>query len=351
VEEKQTVHARKPTVLAYNIYKEPDIVNLEEISVEEFVKRVTTLREGYTLFEAEILQDKDYDLRAESMEYDLPTAKSAEEIINKEDPYTSDTQIWEDTPFDEFKNIGPYLSRFHSDSKLIEKYVNLWGNWHAGIFIEALSEESLINHLRSLLLVNMPNDGEVYYRLQEPRKLAGILKALDSTERLIELLGPIKTIMWQQNCGADTKYFQINNPKPQVIENNMGWFSFTQSEKDNIDKAETTWYKRSIISTVLNNIEKDAPHVHHLKKYKSEEIERILENGYKAAYKKNIRSEKGLRFFLINTLFYPEIMNSKDASRIANQDLWLESKKINLLKNMLETHKKYIKEGKNNVGS
>ena len=283
----------------------------KEITVDELVSYVSELNDGYSLFEAEIIQDQDYDLQAESLEYDLPEAKSANDLINEVDPYTSDTQIWEDTPFKDFKDIGPYLSRFHSESKIIDKYVSLWGDWHAGVFIDAISEEALISHLRSLLLVNMPEDGEVHYRFQEPRKLAGILNALDSKERLSELLGPIKRVFWQQNCGADKAYFFIENPNPQINEQEMAWFDFTETEKQKINAAELAWYKRSIVSTVQKSIEDDADYSQHLKKYKPEEIEQFLDNGYDAAHKKNIRSEEGLRFFLINTMFYPEFMNSK----------------------------------------
>lgn len=240
------------------------------------------------------------------------------------------------------------FSRFNSGSKLIEKYISHWGNWHAGIFIELTetaeateitSEESLINHLRSLLLVEMPEDGEVHYRFQETRKLAGILKALDSKERLSELLGPIKRLLWQQNCGADKTYFQVENPQQQeTTEKPMGWFNFTQTEKEKIDIAELAWYKRSIVSTVQQKIKEDASNTQHLQKYKPEEIEKFLDNGYDAAHRKNIRSEEGLRFFLINTLYYPEFMNSKEIARIAAQNLWLEPKKINLIRTQLNDY-------------
>lgn len=84
-------------------------MKLEEISAEELEQRVADLKEGYSLFEAEIMQDKDYDLQAESLENELPEAKSASDLINEVDPYTIDMQIWEDTPFGDFKHIGPYL--------------------------------------------------------------------------------------------------------------------------------------------------------------------------------------------------------------------------------------------------
>ena len=313
-------------------------MKLKEITAEALEEHVAGLKDGYALFEAEILQDNDYDLKAKSLENELPEALSASEIIDEVDSHTIDTQVWEDTPFEDFKNIGPHLSHFHAGSKLIKKYLTLWGDWHAGVFIDALSEDSLIAHLRSLLLVNLGTEGEVHYRLQETRKLAGILESMDTAERISELLGPIKSIAWQQNCGADKSYFMIENPNPHENPQKMGWFNFSHSEEQKINTASATWYKKSIISTVLDKIEKDPESTQHLAKYKPEEIEKILDNGYKSAQKKNIQTEEGLRFFLINSLLYPEFMNGKDAARIANQDLWLEPKKINLLKDMLETY-------------
>ena len=310
-----------------------------EITAKEFKKKLASLEDGYTLFEAEILQDSDYEQRAKLLDDELPEAKSASEIIGEVDPHTIDTQIWEDTPFDDFKNIGPHLSHYHGNTKLIEKYLSLWGDWHVGVFVDALSEDALIDHLRSLLLVNMPEEGEVHYRLQESRKLAGIINALDSEERVSTLLGPIKSMVWQQNCGADQAYFQVQNPNPHETNDSMGWFSFTPSEKQKIDKAELIWFKRSIVSSVLKTVENDATQVEHLKKYKPEEIESFLDNGYEAARKKKIYSEDGLRFFLINSLYYPEFMNDKDAARIVNQEHWVESKRLNQLKEMLESYK------------
>lgn len=313
-------------------------MKIKEITAEELKQHVVSLENGYALFEAELLQDNDYDLKAESLEHELPEALSASELIDEVDPYTIGTQIWEDTPFDDFKNIGPHLSKFHTGSKLIEKYLSLWGDWHAGVFIDAISEDSLIAHLRSLLVVNLGTEGEVHYRLQETRKLAGVLESMDSEERLSELLGPIKTIVWQKNCGADKSYFIVENPNPHETNQEMGWFSFSQTEEKKINTASSAWYKRSIVSTVQDKIKKDPKSTKHLTKYKPKEIEKFLDNGYDAAQKKNIKTEEGLRFFLINSLYYPEFMNGKDAARIANQDLWLEPKKINLLKEMLETY-------------
>jgi len=310
-----------------------------EITAKEFKKKLANLEDGYALFEAEILQDNDYEQRAKLLEYELPEAKSASDIISEVDPHTIDTQIWEDTPFDDFKNIGPHLSHYHAGTKLIEKYLSLWGDWHVGVFVDALSEDTLIEHLRSLLLVNMPEEGEVHYRLQESRKLAGIINALDSEERVSTLLGPIKSMVWQQNCGADKTYFQVQNPNPHETNNEMGWFSFTPSEKQKIDKAELIWFKRSIVSSVLKTVENDEKHVEHLKKYKPEEIESFLDKGYEVARNKKIYSEDGLRFFLINSLYYPDFMNSKDAARIVSQEHWLEPKKLNQLKEMLDNYK------------
>jgi len=163
--------------------------------------------------------------------------------------------------------------------------------------------------------------------------------ALDSEERVSTLLGPIKSMVWQQNCGADKTYFQVQNPTPHETNNKMGWFSFTPSEKQKIDKAELIWFKRSIVSSVLKTVENDEKHVEHLKKYKPEEIESFLDKGYEVARNKKIYSEDGLRFFLINSLYYPDFMNSKDAARIVSQEHWLEPKKLNQLKEMLENYK------------
>lgn len=316
---------------------------VKKLSKDEFAEYTAQLNNGYTLFESELLQDGDYDKQAKELEkkhsHDLPKSKTAEELIEAIDPYTFHSRIWEDTLFDEFQHNGPILSYFSEPTPLAEHYLNEWGHWHAGVFIETLNEAALVRHLQSLLLVKLGSEGEVHYRLQEPRKLSGVLNAFDNEQRISELLGPIKAITWQQNCGADTNYYQVSNLTPHETQQQIGWFTFSHDEQKKIDDWDNQWYKRSIVSTLEKEIEQNPKHTQHLANYSTKEIENILDKGFNVAKKNNIQDEENLRFFILNSLLYPEFMNSKEAGRITAQDLWLEPKKISLLKEKLALYK------------
>jgi len=187
-------------------------------------------------------------------------------------------------------------------------------------------------------MVTIPEEGEVHYRIQETRKLSTILAAIESEERLSQLLGPIKSMAWIQNYGAEKLYFHIENPFPKLTTKNNGWFSFTTTEKRKIDTDEFALYKKNLAREVMNEIKRNPQRFRHLKTHQQETIESSFESSIAIARKRNIVSETGLSFFLMNDLYYPELMTSKDATTIAEKKQWPESKRTHQLGEMIKQH-------------
>lgn len=309
------------------------------IDSETFEQNIASFKKSFAVFESELLENQYFDQQLKENPQQYPTPQKADLIINKIDRYAFCSQLWENSDFDGFKDQGPIFVEFEPPSPLVEKYLSEWGNTNVGIFIQATSREALIKHLQSIFMVDMPDDGQVYHRLQESRKLAGVLQSLND-ERFSQLLGPIHHIYWQENCGKDIRYYQAENVNPYEHSQQAGWFHFTRQERDGIDAAELSWYKRSILSEIIFNIEQKLTHTLHLQKYTKDDLTAILESGYNTASMLNIKSSEGLRFFLLNSLYYPNIMNSKPASSIVQENC-PESKKIKQLKDLLSQHENH----------
>ena len=75
-------------------------MHIKEITADALKQHVASLKDGYSLFEAEALQDYDYDRRAKSLTDELPEALSASQqldnhtLINKNQPFVIFVSYW-----------------------------------------------------------------------------------------------------------------------------------------------------------------------------------------------------------------------------------------------------------------
>lgn len=313
-------------------------MRVEQVSSDQMSEYLARMPKAYFLFESAQLEEADYDHRLAQSNHELPIKKTARDLVNEIDPYTIDTLLWEDTVFNEFKYSGPIVCQYHQGSKIPEAMFAMWGNWNLGLLIDAVSKKSLIQHLRSLLMVQMPQDGEVRYRLQETRKLAGIINSLCDEDRVSEFLGPIKSICWQQNCGPEKTFMRVINPSAHETHNSTGWFSFSEEEKKRIQASSLAWFKRSILNSILKDIETDNSKTHRLNKFTPKQLEQIIEKGYAAALLNKISSQLGVTFFVRAHMLHPEFMTDLVTKQILTHESWSEKRKIHALKAMLKSH-------------
>ena len=143
---------------------------------------------------------------------------------------------------------------------------------------------------------------------------------------------------WQQNCGPEKLYQRIENPDVHEKNYPVGWFAFTESEVHEIQKSNIAWFKRGLLNTIVHDVQAKNSKTHRLNRYTPKELEHIIEQGYEAAIRNNICSQKAISFYVHSHLFYPEFMTDSVTAQIVNHDTWLESRKIRTLKTLLKDH-------------
>jgi len=309
-------------------------MRVSQVSKDQLLQLTKGLTEGYFLFDSKLLENSDYDARQEADPHAMPVQITARDLIDQVDKYTTDTMLWESTFLDDHKEAGPLLIHFFNESKLLDMHISRWGHWNVGVVLEADSEIDLAKHLRSLLMVEMPGDGQVRFRFYETTKLALILNSLGCKERISQILGPIKTMYWQENCGPGITYWKIENPIPSQDLNTCGWFAFTKEEKKKISDASVSWFKRSVLNEVLERLKLESKITNRLAVYTPKELETILNKGYESALERNISSQDGIRFYLLTYFFNPGFMKDVQTMNVVNNNKLSEISRVQELKEM-----------------
>lgn len=159
---------------------------------------------------------------------------------------TSKRWVWSDTFLDEHETDGPLLVELDSNSPLIPYYIDNWSIENSAVVIKTpYSMELLIQHLQSLILIMLPDSTQAKMRLQEPRKLAGILNSMQKDTDYIALMGPIQEIIWRENCGKQSRWLGALNEQthePKHTKDDMFWFQFQQEHMDIINTNEALYF-------------------------------------------------------------------------------------------------------------
>ncbi|MBF0235755.1 MAG: DUF4123 domain-containing protein [Desulfamplus sp.] len=99
--------------------------------------------------------------------------------------------LFEGEQAEELIGVGPYLVAFSKPSDLLESIIEKgWGNsW--GIFISSDADfKTLLTHFRQLLIVQLEEGEQVYFRYYDPRVLRVYLPTCDE-DQLQQLFGPV----------------------------------------------------------------------------------------------------------------------------------------------------------------
>ncbi|MCF6190066.1 MAG: DUF4123 domain-containing protein [Cocleimonas sp.] len=204
----------------------------------------------YFIAESELLCDYEVEKRFDENNDGFPVEREdAQYWIEQIDWRIDSAWILEDTQFDQNKKDGALLLRLNKDSPLPQHYIQYWTQHRIGIFIQSDADiDEMQQHLSSLVLVNSETDNMVYFRLQEPRQLDGIIKSLNKY-RQAELLGPINHIIWCKDIGREYQWMHTENPNPTpASEQEAPWFSFTQAEDERMDYYTEENFKLSVLS-------------------------------------------------------------------------------------------------------
>jgi len=76
-------------------------MGISTITESECRQYINQLEPGYFLIESQLLEDGDYNLQAQTNPMMIPPARSARDIVDEVDPYTTDNWIWAETLFDD----------------------------------------------------------------------------------------------------------------------------------------------------------------------------------------------------------------------------------------------------------
>ena len=223
---------------------------IKEESVQKLIKNNSCVN-LYFIVESELLCDYEVEKHFEENNDGFPVEReNAEYWIEQIDWRINSEWLFQDTGWEEnFLKDGPLLVSLRKDSPLIEHYIKHWAQHRIGIFIQSDADiNEMQQHLTSILVINGVGGGEVYFRLQEPRALDGILKSLNKY-RQAELFGPIQHLIWCKDIGPDHKWMSHENPNPTITHGQESpWFSFTQAEDERLDYYAEVNFKLGVLS-------------------------------------------------------------------------------------------------------
>jgi len=159
--------------------------------------------------------------------------------------------LWENSNlWHEHRANGPLIVETINSSPIFKTFVEEWSEENRGvILLSDYSLEQITQHLQSLIFVTEPDNTLTRLRLYEPRKLRGILNAMQEPNSLSDLMGCIETFVWQENCGLEEEWLQTNNPNPHAPRYNIydeNWFVFTEQQNVILFQNEEAYFCRRL---------------------------------------------------------------------------------------------------------
>lgn len=165
--------------------------------------------------------------------------------------YVNIELLWDNNPlWDEYKYEGPILVQLNEGSIHIPNFIENWAKENRGIIIQSsYKPEDVFNHLQSLSFTAEPDNTLTRLRLYEPRKLRGLMDAMQEDHDLENIMGPIEAFIWQENCGEESTWLSTQNPKPRPAQHDISdehWFAFSQPQNDIIAQNEVRYFFRNL---------------------------------------------------------------------------------------------------------
>ena len=143
--------------------------------------------------------------------------------------------LWENSNlWHEHRANGPLIVETINSSPIFKTFLEEWSEENRGVIIlSEYSLEQVTQHLQSLIFVTEPDNTLTRLRLYEPRKLRGVLNAMQEPNSLSDMMGCIESFIWQENCGVEEEWLHTKNPNPHAPRYNIydeNWFVFTEEQ-------------------------------------------------------------------------------------------------------------------------
>jgi len=180
--------------------------------------------------------------------------ENAQEEVEEMDINANTTLLWENSQlWHEHRANGPLIVETLNSSPIFKKFIEEWSEENRGvIMLSDYSLKEVTQHLQSLIFVTEPNGTLTRLRLYEPRKLRGLLNAMqepNALNALSDLMGCIEQFVWLENCGLDEAWLETTNPSshaPRYDIYDENWFVFTEEQNVILFQNEEEYFCRRL---------------------------------------------------------------------------------------------------------
>jgi len=177
--------------------------------------------------------------------------ENSQEEVEEMDINANTTLLWENSQlWHEHRANGPLIVETSNSSPIFKKFIEEWSEENRGvIMLSDYSLKEVTQHLQSLIFVTEPNGTLTRLRLYEPRKLRGVLNAMQEPNALSDLMGCIEQFVWLENCGLDEAWLETTNPSshaPRYDIYDENWFVFTEEQNVIIEEHEEHYFCKKL---------------------------------------------------------------------------------------------------------
>jgi len=155
--------------------------------------------------------------------------------------------LYQQSVYEALAEVGPLLVAVRPHSELAQVFQQEW-QATAGIWLESdASEDDLVEHLRSLIHVQLEGDQTTLFRYYDPRIMALWLGPLKADER-DPLMGPVQRIRLPADSGAELALLRENKPQTFARYNDTPWLRLSQEQLEQLNQAKHACFDQRLLA-------------------------------------------------------------------------------------------------------
>lgn len=261
--------------------------------------------------------------------------ENAQEEVEEMDINANTKLLWENSKlWHEHRANGPLIVETSNKSPIFKKFIEEWSEENRGvILLSNYSLKEVTQHLQSLMFVTEPNGTLTRLRLYEPRKLRGVMNAMQEPNTLSDIMGCIETFIWQENCGLDETWLVTENPNahaPRYTIHDENWFVFTQEQNEIIEEHEEDYFCKKLSYQLENSFKIPVTQV---------EAQKQIAKLNHEAKEQQFFNEDDKETYIGLRLEFGDFRLNSDIEKILNNPKPLVESKLYEIENILEKQK------------